>query len=179
MSVTINDILYGLLGGNNGGMSFKPPVPASSPSSSSAGNGSAYASSGGCGCGGGSGPGTSGGPIGSTSTPVTAPPAPIGASSGITSPQPTNPAGFLGYSGGPAQGTGWPNGGIKPPRAYYRGIRSNAQTPGAPRKLVNTSAEGTFAAPVVATVSPSTTLNLLGIAVLGVIAYVAWKAAEG
>jgi hypothetical protein len=113
-----------------GGVSVLPvtfsPIP--SPTSS----GAAMPSAGGtgadsCGCGGGA---PYGGiampPLGTTANPNTQPPAAVGASAGISSPQPPNPAGWLGFLNGPRVGNGWPSGGFNNPPAVATRSGSSA-----------------------------------------------------
>jgi hypothetical protein len=93
------------------------------------------------GCGGQGGtPGS--GPVGSTTNPVTQPAAVIGASSGITSPQPPNRAGFLGLRGGAGVGDGWPSGGWAPPGTSVPGPGSSANAGGTTGKRVRSSGQG-------------------------------------
>jgi hypothetical protein len=92
-----------------------------------------------CGCGGGGYAGQTA-QTGSTSNPITSPAAPIGASSGITSPQPPNPAGWLGFLGGPKVGNGWPSGGFATPPAAA--IRTGSGSVGAGRTDRRYTAQG-------------------------------------
>lgn len=144
-----------------GYIAYRPPT---APLSS----GSTPASA--CGCGGSCG--GSSGPVGSTVNPNTTPAAPIGASSGITSPQPQNQAGFLGFLGFPRIGQGWPNGGTATPPPAFVGAQSSSQPGGAPGSAAVSSGQGFNAAALI----PSG--NFLTWIVLGVVAYVIYKGIE-
>jgi hypothetical protein len=106
---------------STGPMVYRVPsylLPPSAPGTPSAGGG----------CGGG-GYGT--GAVGSTSAPNNTPAGPIGASSGITSPQPSNIGGFLSFLGGPRVGNGFPDGGTPvAPAVAANQLRSGDQSGG-------------------------------------------------
>ena len=109
------------------GLSFKPPANNYTTQNSNPGSGSGCGCGGGCGSGSGSGNGAT---QGSTLNPVNQPAAPTGYSAGITSPQPANPAGFLGLGGGAAVGDGWPSGGFARPKSGTVQSSSTAQSGG-------------------------------------------------
>jgi hypothetical protein len=138
---------------------------------STAGNAPA-AAGGGCS---GSGPGGTGSPVGSTTMPNTTPAAPIGVSSGITSPQPNNPGGFLGFLNGPRVGSGWPNGGSPTPPAALTASTSSGQSGGViGGRRVGGSGQG-----IIGFVVPKGPTGLaIQLVVLGLLAYAVFKAVE-
>lgn len=149
---------------STGPMIYRLPsyVPSSAPGTPGAG----------AGCGG-SGYGSTG--VGSTTTPNTTPAGPIGASSGITSPQPSNIGGFLGFLGGPRVGIGFPDGGTPIPPANNSGAQSSQQSGGIiGGRGVRGGGQGFFGF----VVPPGPTGFVFQVLVVGFLAYAVYKALE-